>query len=46
MVSNVVLSNTNSRGYGPAVDFLTWTEAIVAAVLLAVLVLYLVFRDR
>jgi hypothetical protein len=41
----VVLSNTNLRG-SDEVGFLTWKEAVVAAVLLALLILYLVLRDR
>ena len=44
-MSNVVLSITKPRG-SEDVGFLTWTEAIVAAILLALVVLYLVLRDR
>lgn len=29
-----------------SVGFLTWREAVIAAVLLALLILYLVLRDR
>jgi hypothetical protein len=41
----LVLSTINTRGTEP-VGFLTWKEAVVAVVLLALLILYLVLRDR
>ncbi|HEX2057160.1 MAG TPA: hypothetical protein VHI71_02220 [Actinomycetota bacterium] len=41
----MVLSIANEGDDG-AVGFLTWKEAVIAAFLLALLILYLVLRDR
>lgn len=44
-VSNLVLSNIYGEEKSE-LGFLTWKEAVVAAALLALLILYLVLRDR
>ncbi len=44
-MSNLALSITNLGGLNQ-VGFLTWKEAVAAAVILVLLIVFLVLRDR